>query len=624
VIPMRLVSSLLLVLALLFPGVAGAQWFHSDVSNNSLSFFSSRPSGPSLDLVLTNGAMPAGITFARASSGTYYAATGTMQTAATNAPRFDYGPTPGGVTNYIRNSTLQGATVGTPGVLPTFMSIGSVSGVAFNVVNITTVNGLPCFDIQVVGTPATSATVDLTFDSVAMGAYLNFTESVSTALVGGSMNNIAVAALTAGTGGINVAANTTATLTRVSVSSTGLSFNPGAVTPGIRFSFTASQAVNAIIRIGGPQFEYAPTVGTYVPTTGAINTVGAIPLGLLIEEQRTNVLLQSTLATSWFTSYVTEVANAAIAPDGTLSAASITQDTLNAEHYTQQTPAIAANVVYALSIFVKPFGAQRYVNLSLYDNTTIPNSASAVFDLQNGTVTATANNGTATGSAGTVTAGLNGWYRIILTATPSAAANTGVLARICLFNGPTTSSNSFTGDGVSGVFAWGADLQAGAFATSYIPTTSAAATRAADTATMPVGPWFNPNAGTWAAQFITEGAFVNGAIIGQSNNRVRPLYVGSGNTVAQYDTTNNVATANTFALRSVVKAASSWASNVGMTVLNGGTVASGTMTAGYPSLAAGVKFFSDGNAVDNTSGWLGRVRYWPRALSSAELQGDTQ
>ena len=55
----------------------------------------SAPSGgapPSLDLSFMNGTLPPGVTFTRASTGTYLDASGTMQLAAANAPRFDHDP----------------------------------------------------------------------------------------------------------------------------------------------------------------------------------------------------------------------------------------------------------------------------------------------------------------------------------------------------------------------------------------------------------------------------------------------------------------------------------------------------------------------------------------------------
>ena len=52
-----------------------------------------QPPGATLDLSFMNpGTMPPGVTFTRASTATYFDASGTLQTATTNAPRWDYDP----------------------------------------------------------------------------------------------------------------------------------------------------------------------------------------------------------------------------------------------------------------------------------------------------------------------------------------------------------------------------------------------------------------------------------------------------------------------------------------------------------------------------------------------------
>jgi hypothetical protein len=89
-------------------------------------------------------------------------------------------------------------------------------------------------------------------------------------------------------------------------------------------------------------------------------------------------------------------------------------------------------------------------------------------------------------SAGTATLGAgvsasiqnygNGWYRCSLTYTPSTTGNFNVQIRLADASGNT----SYTGTGTSGLYVFGAQLEVGSVATSYIPTTTAAVTRNAD------------------------------------------------------------------------------------------------------------------------------------------------
>jgi hypothetical protein len=131
---------------------------------------------------------------------------------------------------------------------------------------------------------------------------------------------------------------------------------------------------------------------------------------------------------------------------------------------------------YTFSFFVKSAG-RRYAQLA-FGTTSFGSTAFANFDLQDGVV------GTIGAAAtATITPAPGGYYRCALTSTASSAAsNAAFLAAIT--SAAAARAESYTGDGVSGLNVWGAQLETGSVATSYIPTTTAAASRGADQASI--------------------------------------------------------------------------------------------------------------------------------------------
>ena len=94
------------------------------------------------------------------------------------------------------------------------------------------------------------------------------------------------------------------------------------------------------------------------------------------------------------------------------------------------------------------------------------------FDLTNGVV------GTETGATGTITEITNGWYKCIITCIPTWTNNT---VRIYLADGDN--SNSYSGNGTSGIYIYGAQLTETSYPVSYIPTSGATVTTVADVVT---------------------------------------------------------------------------------------------------------------------------------------------
>jgi hypothetical protein len=190
---------------------------------------------------------------------------------------------------------------------------------------------------------------------------------------------------------------------------------------------------------------------------------------LLIEEQRVNFLLQSEnfASASWNAGLVTRTSDQIAAPDGASTADLITSIAGNFGGKLAQVISFAATT-YTASVFVKK-GNWRYIGITLAD---ISNSGRvASFDFDTETVSA---NGVPNANIGFQKLS-SGWYRIFLTLPTTAVTGSFDIWM-------TTSTGAVVGPIGSGqtVYTWGAQVEVGAFPTSYIPTTIGPATRSAD------------------------------------------------------------------------------------------------------------------------------------------------
>jgi hypothetical protein len=292
--------------------------------------------------------------------------------------------------------------------------------------------------------------------------------------------------------------------------------------------------------IWGAQLETGDIATDYIATTTTAVSVGPVSglprldylnsscPRLLLEPQRTNTLTYSEAFDNadWSKLNLSVSANTSdtLDPAGYYGADKVTDNATNAAHLafrisqwdtTQRTASVFAKAGTSSKVYIQnaSTGQGVYADLSTATIVVSPNFT------------------------GTLTAYGNGWYRI--TATHTAA--TAQTMAIGLFTGTSTASYSGTG---SYAYIWGGQLEAGAYATSYIPTLGTSVTRVADAASKTgISSLIGQTEGTLFVDTNAIPAGVNQSALaitdGTTNNRIW-LRFGSNNILNAVFITNNV------------------------------------------------------------------------------------
>lgn len=502
--------------------------------------------------------------------------------------------------------------------------------------------------------PSFTAGQTVTYSIYAKAAERSFMQLVQTGIGPGSTNLIAGFDLLNGTTGTPTAGTTSLIVPigngwyRCSFTTPITTTTASTAQIRIALNSTSSPATytgdgTSGIYIWGAQLSDSASLDPYVYNPGAAPAASAYygprfdydpvtlqPKGLLIEEQRTNLLTYSEQFdnAAWAKATAGVSANQQVAPDGTTTSDRFVPSAgLSSPALTSAFLAALGNT-YTFSVYVKQDSANKFLMLQFDGD--IWNSISSAerpriwFDPTSGQITSSqrvTNSGVAVLS--------DGWFRVFMSAYCSTGASTN--ARVAM-QSSSASTAGYTGDGTSGIYIWGAQLEAGAFPTSYIPTTAAAATRAADGALMT-----GANFSSWYRQ--DEGTlFGEGDVIAATNDAVLAS-VNGGTTVDDtrlrvLSTSNNLGfrvfssgvsqaslfQASAFIVGQVFKLAGAYKQNDFAFSAGGNTAA--TDTSGAVSTATQFSLGGIGST-SILNGHIRRIAYYPRRLSNAELQGIT-
>jgi hypothetical protein len=346
----------------------------------------------------------------------------------------------------------------------------------------------------------------------------------------------------------------------------------------------------------GPRFDYDP--------------VTRQPRGLLIEEARTNLIVDSNQITAGTGTTVS--LNVELSPDGTINADKLIEATTDGVHWTiKGSIPVIVGQQYIYSGYLK--AAERTV-VDLYVSGNL-GGVSTRIDLTNGSILAS--------SAGlnvTVTNVGSGWYRVTYNCTATSTGVGGAYIQLRFNN-----NSSYLGDGTSGVFVWGQQFEAGSFATSYIPTVASTVTRSADQASISSSAFnqlYNQNEGTIAANFITLASATDGYAVSTGTNRVG-IRRTSSDRVTLYNRggvgiNNDIVASGTYGGNILIKAAARIKSgNSAISVNNASAVTSSNSF----NISATILFIG---ALSSSSGflngWIQQLTYIPFGLPNAQLQ----
>ena len=341
-------------------------------------------------------------------------------------------------------------------------------------------------------------------------------------------------------------------------------------------------------------------------------------LGLLMEAARTNLWLQSqTFGNASWSKVRASVSDDTIAgPDGTTTADTLIEDgTAANSHLLRQDYASATSgTTYTMSVFAK--AKERSQILLLFGADT------AAFGNEGVLFTLSGSGTSATSSGSPVAHGIqalpNGWYRCWATAT--CASTTNAVLRIYLASG---SSSTYSGDGASGLYLWGAQLEAGRFPSSYIPTTTVSVARTADSCIRTLGSEFSATAGTVVvAGRASGGQDAANQFVYSFGGTNSILFLRPANTdIARFNLFTGVAQGpidSTFTNATPFKAAMVYNTNDLAMSFNGGAVGTDTSATlgSYSTLCIG----SEPSPSLQMNGHILRFDYWPERRSNAFLQ----
>ena len=401
---------------------------------------------------------------------------------------------------------------------------------------------------------------------------------------------------------------------------------------------SSSSTLGATTYIQDAQLESGLVATDYIETTTAAvyegitdnlprldYSGGASCPSLLLEPSRSNLLPYSEYlsASNWTKTNVAITDNATTSPEGVDNAVQITENASGLNLYGPSDTLVGSASAYTFSAFLKQ-GSLRYGGIRAIVN-GFANRFFINVDLQEGTITDTDTTGTGVTWSYDIEAYADGWYRVWISAT-NTSGNIDLAIGLSNSATPTFASGLpyYTGTGSDYIYTYGAQVEAGSYPTSYIPTYGTAASRARDEADITSA---SALIGSEGVMFIEMQGFENGGAsrrcslsdgsndnrvmieFDETNNFIRGFVAESGTTIgitaSPYDHTNN----NKVALKYT-------ASEIKIFV--NGVLADSDSLSGSPIGMDKIRLYQSASAARWIEGFVKQFLVFPTALTDAE------
>jgi len=336
---------------------------------------------------------------------------------------------------------------------------------------------------------------------------------------------------------------------------------------------------------------------------------------ILSEPQRTNLITYSEdFSQSYWTKTGTTVESGFVSPNGTENSYKLKEDTSTGLHLVKPPNSSFASNIYTLSVFAKYNG--RVLQIA----STSTGGHYANFDLLNGVI---GNIGGSTANV-TMTEISNGWYRCSMTTTSNM--NTAIINTVQ--SATSVYQESYTGDGTSGIYIFGAQVENGSYPTSYIPTSGSTVTRNQDQFTRDgIASLINSTEGVLFAEMAALDNDLTTRMIslsdGGNSNRIHMFYHSVSNEIAvNYRVSGTTESSIAFVVSNITnfnKIAFKWKSADFSLWINGVEVGTDSNTTMLPADTLNTLAFEQGNGGNNLYAKVKQLQVYDTALTDNQL-----